>query len=149
MNANDMFLRFCEKNRCKAQLTGAFSFGADADALAELVLQGKKTATSSAFACYEAEREPLPRAGQYFVVLNSRNEAVCVIRTTLVYVCSFDKVAPLHAAKEGEGDGSLSYWRQVHEAFFTHELQSIGQHFSRKIPVVCEEFEVAYKEETE
>lgn len=146
MKADEMFAQFLKEKNLPQTNFEAFSFGTDADLLAEFVLQGKKTACSSAYEVYAHEKAPLPTAGQYCVVLDSRNEAVCVVRTNLVYVCAFEKVAPLHAAKEGEGDGSLSYWRRVHEEFFTKELENIGQTFDRQMPVVCEEFEVVYKE---
>ena len=122
----------------------AWSFGDDADGLAALVRGGIKTATCSAYDLYEAEGEDLPKAGDTSVILDSRDEAVCIIRTTRVYVIPFDEVTAEHAFREGEGDRSLEYWRQVHEAFFKEELASAGLEFSGNSKVVCEEFEVVY-----
>ena len=122
----------------------AWSFGDDADGLAALVRAGLKTATSSAYDLYEAEGEDLPQAGDTSVILDSRDEAVCIIRTTRVYMVPFDEVSPEHAFREGEGDRSLEYWRKVHEAFFKDELASAGLEFSGNSRVVCEEFEVVY-----
>ena len=123
----------------------AWAFGDDADKLAELAAQGVKTATSSAYALYKAEGETLPEAGEYSVILDSHDNAVCIIKTTKVYVASFDKVSEAHAYKEGEGDRSLGYWREVHEKFFADCLKEAGLSFSKKMKVVCEEFEVVYK----
>ncbi len=120
----------------------AWSFGDDADALAELVKTGKKTATSSAHIFYELEDEDLPEVGETSIILDSNEDAVCIIRTTKVQVVPFDKVSSEHAAKEGEGDCSLEYWRQVHRDFFTEELQEINKEFDEKMLIVCEEFEV-------
>ena len=147
MKAEKMFSLFAKENCIKEEKFDVFSFGCDADALAALVSQGKKTATTSAYDLYLQENIPLPQVGAYSVVTDSRDEAVCVIRTTLVYVCAFDKVAPFHAAKEGEG--SLLEWKKVHEAFFTCELEHAGLEFHKKIPVVCEEFEVVYPKKEE
>ena len=122
----------------------AWQFGDDPDELAALVLSGRKTATASAYPLYELEGEPLPKAGEYSVVLNSRDEAVCVIRTTKVQIVPFDQVTARHAAREGEGDLSLAYWRKVHRAFFIGEMQSVGRTFDESMPVVCEEFERVY-----
>lgn len=122
----------------------AWSFGDDADGLAELVRMGIKTATSSAYDVYEDESEPIPQVGEYSVILDSRSEAVCIIRTTKVYVTAFDQVTAEHAYKEGEGDRSLAHWREVHQAFFTQELAMIHRRFDEGIRVVCEEFEVVY-----
>ena len=122
----------------------AWAFGDAPDKLASLVLAGQKTGTSSAQPVYEAQGEPIPRAGEYSVILDSRGDAVCVIRTTRVYLMPFREVTAHHAAREGEGDLSLEYWRQVHEAFFTREMASIGRAFDEDMNVVCEEFERVY-----
>ena len=121
-----------------------WAYGDDPDALAELTRTGVKTATASAGPLYELEGEPLPTSGEYSVILNSRGEAVCVIRTTRVYTVPFDRVSEEQAFREGEGDRSLEYWRRVHEDFFRAELEEAGLAFSPEMPVVCEEFEVVY-----
>ena len=122
----------------------SWAYGDDADRLAELTRTGVKTATASAGIWYEIEDEPLPEAGEYSVILNSRDEAVCVIRTTRVYTVPFCEVSAEQAYREGEGDRSLVYWRQVHERFFRTELAGAGLTFSPDMPVVCEEFETVY-----
>ena len=121
-----------------------WAYGDDSDLLAELTRMGVKTATSSAGPLYGLEGEPLPQAGEYSVILNSRDEAVCVIRTTRVYTVPFDEVSAEHARREGEGDRSLTYWRRVHEEFFRRELAEAGLTFTCDMPVVCEEFEMVY-----
>ncbi len=122
----------------------AWAYGDDLDRLAELTRAGGKTATASAGVWYERGEEPLPRTGEYSVILDSREEAVCVIRTTRVFTVPFDQVTAEHAQKEGEGDRSLAHWRRVHEDFFRAELAEAGLEFSPDMPVVCEEFEVVY-----
>lgn len=122
----------------------AWCFGGAPDKLAELVLHGKKTATASAYPLYKADGEELPKVGEYSVILDSKDEAVCVIRTTKVYVETFENVSERHAALEGEGDLSLEYWRCVHREFFTDELKPYGMKFDEKMKVVCEEFEKVY-----
>ena len=122
----------------------AWSFGEAPDKLADLVLQGIKTATCSAYDLYQINNEPLPQAGDYSVILNSSEEAVCIIKTIKVYVTEFKNVSEEHAFKEGEGDRSLEYWRKVHESFLTNELSSVHRSFDEHTKVVCEEFEVIY-----
>ena len=121
-----------------------WAYGADPDTLAELTRTGVKTATASAGVWYEGGGEPMPKAGEYNVILNSRDEAVCVTHTTRVYTMPFCEVTAGHAYKEGEGDRSLACWRKVHEDFFRAELEEAGVEFSPSMPVVCEEFEVVY-----
>ena len=125
----------------------AWAFGDDPDTLAELVRTGVKTATASAYPFYKLEGEDLPKAGEYSVILNTKDEAVCIIRTTKVYVTPYREVTAEQAWKEGEGDRSLNYWRRVHEAFFRKELEAVGLDFTENMGVVCEEFEVIYPKE--
>ena len=125
----------------------AWAFGDDPDTLAELVRNGIKTATASAYPFYELEGEDLPKAGEYSVILDTKDEAVCIIRTTKVYVTPYREVTAEQAWKEGEGDRSLDYWRRVHEAFFRKELEEAGLTFTEDMGVVCEEFEVVYPKE--
>ncbi len=129
----------------KSGLSGdydAWAFGGEPDELAELVKKGIKTATCSAFCFYELEGEELPKAGGYSIVLDSKGNAVCIIRTTKVYTERFDRVSAEHAFKEGEGDRSLEYWRKVHREFFGEELRTIGREFDESLMLVCEEFEL-------
>lgn len=123
----------------------AWSFGEAPDILADLVLRGIKTATCSAYDLYLTHNEPLPQTGDYSVILNSNEEAVCIIKTLKVYVTEFRQVSEEHAFKEGEGDRSLEYWRKVHVRFMTNELASVEKSFNENTKVVCEEFEVVYK----
>lgn len=122
----------------------SWSFGDAPDKLAALVKNGIKTATCSAYDLYQTEGEPIPKAGDYSVILDSKGEAICIVKTTKVYVTAFDQVSQEHAYKEGEGDRSLEYWRKVHIDFLTRELAGINKAFTKKTQVVCEEFELVY-----
>lgn len=122
----------------------AWSYGAAPDDLADLTLKGIKTATASAYSLYELENEPLPKPGDFNIIMNSKDEAVCIIRTTRVNVMPFDEVDEDFAWKEGEGDRSLQYWRKAHIEFFKGEYARHGMAFDEKIKVVCEEFERVY-----
>ena len=124
----------------------AWGFGDDADTLAKLVKNGIKTATCSAHVFYEIEDEDLPKKGDYNIILDSNENAVCIIKTINVYITRFNAVSEEHAYKEGEGDRSLEYWRKVHKEFLTEELKSLNQEFDENMELVCEEFEVVYKE---
>lgn len=139
MTANEMWKLYSQKEQVDAAFD-AWAFGTDADVLAQLVLEGTKTATASAYPLYALEGEPLPRTGQYSVVLNSREEAVCIIRTEKVFTADFCRVDERQAWKEGEGDRSLAYWQQVHRTFFTACMEEAGLAFDENMKVVCEEF---------
>lgn len=143
MTAQEMWAKFADQTGISDEYD-AWAFGDDPDTLAQLVTEGIKTGTSSAYAFYPLENEPLPQVGEYNVILDSRERAVCITRTTRVYVTTFREVSSDHAWKEGEGDRSLSYWRKVHEDFFTKDLASAGLTFDWDMKVVCEEFSKVY-----
>ncbi len=127
----------------------AWQFGVEADTLAQLVIDGVKTATSSAYDLYEIDKEPIPKEGSYHIILNSRDEAVCLIKIIKVSFSPFNQVTQEHAFKEGEGDRTLDYWKQAHINFFTSLFEEYGLHFTTDKQVVLEEFEVIYpKKET-
>ena len=77
------------------------------DLLADLVLKGEKTATASAYDLYALEDEPLTQEGTFDVILDSQNQAVCIVEITRVSVRPFNQVSTQHAFKEWEGDKSL------------------------------------------
>ncbi|HHS7835002.1 TPA: ASCH domain-containing protein [Streptococcus pneumoniae] len=112
--------------------------------LACLVFKGEKTATASAYDLYVLEDEPLPQVGTFDVILDSQNQSVCIVEITKVSVELFNQVSAQHAFKEGEGDKSLAYWRQVHEDFFTDCLGEVGLTFTPESKVVLEEFRKVY-----
>lgn len=144
MTAEEMWKLFSEKNGVKNEEYEAWAFGDDSDKLAELTVKGIKTAACSAYCWYESGEEKLPKAGEYSVVLDSKDNAVCVIKTTKVYIERYNNISEEHAFKEGEGDRSLEYWRRVHKEFFTNELSEAGKEFSEDMKLVCEEFEVVF-----
>jgi uncharacterized protein YhfF len=115
-----------------------------ADNLAQLVLEGTKTATASNFLLYEIEKEALPYVGLYNIILDGNGEAAAIAVTTSVEVVPFDEVTEEHAYLEGEGDRTLKDWREGHEDFFKKELEKVNETFHNKIPVVCERFKVLY-----
>lgn len=145
MTGKELWDLFAKENNIEENNYEAWAFGVEADVLANLVVTGEKTATASAYPLYEVEEEPLPAAGEYSVILDSKDNAVCVIQTTKVYVIPFNEVTEEHAFKEGEGDKSLEYWREVHKKFFTECIEEAGLKFTSDMKVVCEEFVVVYK----
>ena len=113
-----------------------------ANELADLVLSGTKRATACLVWIYEARGMPVPKAGDLSVVTRWDGQPVCVIETTRVEIRPYDEVDADFAATEGEGDGSLAFWREAHWRFFSRECQRIGRMPDLKMPVVCERFKV-------
>ena len=118
----------------------------DANTLAELVLSGTKKATASLLWTYEVTEKPLPSPGSLSVVTNWEGKPLCVIETDDVQITAYNQVSDAFAATEGEGDGSLDYWRKVHWLCFERECARIDKEPTLEMPVVCETFEVVYSE---
>ena len=109
--------------------------------LLDLVLQGKKRATSSSLASFRAEGTAVPKEGELSVITDWDGHPCCVIRTTKVRVIPYQDLPFGLARLEGEDD-TLASWRKNHEAFFREEGKSLGYSFSENMEVVFEEFEV-------
>jgi len=120
----------------------AFQFGVSADWLADLVIEGKKTATTSGYLFYELENEAIPQVGEHNIILNGQDEPVAVIQIQSVEVMPMNEVKEDFALAEGEGD--YQFWWEAHEAFFTEGLKEYGKVFSPEMLVVCERFEKVY-----
>ncbi len=115
------------------------------DELAALVLKGIKTATSSWYESYSVEKEPIPKVGEQSYILNSKDEPMCVIEVTQVEIRPFLEVSNDHAYLEGEGDRSLTYWRQAHESFFISYGKEINLSWDAETQnIVCEIFKIVH-----
>ena len=144
MTPQEMWNKYKQINPSIGDEIDAWAFGVEPDLLADLVLRGEKTATASAYDLYALEVESLPQEGTFDIILDSQNQAVFIVEITGVSVEPFNQVSAQHAYKEGEGDKTLTYWRQVHEDFFTDCLGEAGLIFRPESKVVLEEFRKVY-----
>ncbi|MEX6015314.1 ASCH domain-containing protein [Mammaliicoccus sciuri] len=148
-NIESYWATFSKKNLSKdihKKLPDHWMFGDGSqkmgDELAELVLKGIKKATCSAKKIHEIEKEKYPQVGQYDIVLNGRNEPVCIIQYTEISIIPMNKVTAEFAALEGEGDLTYKYWYDEHVKFFKNEFMKYSLKFSQDIELVCQKFEV-------
>jgi len=121
----------------------AFSFGdsaALADELATLVVAGKKRATASLPIQFESEGVAPPAAGDVSIVMRGDGTPVGIIETTDIRLVPFGEVDADFAATEGEGDGSLAYWRKAHTNFFGRLTERLGGRLDDASLVLCERF---------
>lgn len=88
------------------------------DQLVAAILSGEKTTTTSLVAGYELDGEPLPKAGDRAVVIDSAGESVCIEEITEVRVVRLADVDLDHAVGEGEGFTTVAEWRVGHEEFW-------------------------------
>lgn len=132
-----------------AQIPEAWAFGATpdhADGLLDLVLDGTKTATASSMWDYAHSGEPVPEAGLLNIILDGRGIPRALLETVSVDVVPFDEVTAEHAFAEGEGDRSLTHWREVHERFWREHSEN-PRGFEPDMPVLCERLRLLYAPE--
>lgn len=126
----------------------SFGFGDEpnlAEELAALVLAGQKRATTSLAEEYTALGEPLPQAGNLSIIVRGDGRPVALVECTRVDTVPFEDVDERFAATEGEGDGSLAYWRAVHLEYFGELCKRLGGKFEPHMPVICQVFRVICK----
>ncbi|QPK93826.1 ASCH domain-containing protein [Actinomyces sp. zg-332] len=129
------------------EYTDSYYFGFDektANELLELVLLGKKLATSSALISYELCSENLPKIGDYNVITDFVGNPRCVIYTKNVRFIPFNEMTFEICKSEGE-DECLETWREKHKKFFIEDGKELGYEFSEDMIVVFENFEVVHK----
>ena len=119
-----------------------------ANELAQLVLRGTKRATAGSVWSCEADGRRIPISGDLSIVTNWSGEPLCIIETESVEVLPFSEVSSEFAATEGEGDGSLSFWREAHRPYFSRECARAGREFAENMLVACERFKVVYRPST-
>ena len=112
-----------------------WTFGTDTDKLVKLVLEGKKTATTSLH-----EYDNLSNLDDISVLTDSKDNSVCIIKTKKVIVTEFKNITWDLARFEGENN-SLEEWRKVHKDFFI----KIDSTFNDDTKVIFEIFEVIEK----
>jgi uncharacterized protein YhfF len=111
-------------------------------ALLALIKQGSKRAGSSLLWSYAPSQEPLPAVGDIAIVLDHLQQPALITRNLTVEITPYEQVSAAYAAIEGEGDGSLAYWREVHWAYFARECERLGLAATASMPVVCVTFEL-------
>jgi len=115
-----------------------------ASRLATLVLSGKKRATASLLRDYERGSDPLPRPGDFVLVVDGRGHPKCIWRTTEVRVKTLIEVDDDLAWDEGEGDRTRDWWLAAHREYFTAQARREGFEMHDTIETVFERFEVVW-----
>ena len=122
---------------------GAFGDSAElSNELLALIRDGRKRGGACLLWTYEALNESLPEVGDIEIVLDHLNEPALIVRTVEVDAKPFRDVGADFAAVEGEGDGSLEYWRREHWNYFSRECVRLGREPDESMIVICETFEV-------
>ena len=134
-----------------AQKYSSFSSGyfcadeLNANRCADLILRGEKRASCSLEYWYCHEGEDMPAEGHLHVVTDWAGEPVCIVEVTSVQTAKFSEVTADFAFEEGEGDKSLSWWREEHWAFFSRECEQLGITPTEDMLLVLERFKVIHR----
>jgi uncharacterized protein YhfF len=105
--------------------------------LVDLVLRGEKTSTASLRAMYQPfTTDPLPRAGERFVLVGHADEPCGTVEVTRVEVVPLGNVSVQFAIAEGEGYTSAEDWRVAGLRYWGES----GYEVTGATLVVCEWF---------
>ncbi|MEM1239391.1 MAG: ASCH domain-containing protein [Cyanobacteria bacterium P01_H01_bin.26] len=115
-----------------------------ANTLGRLVQQETKTATCSSLWEWEAEQRTLTKVGTHTIVLDGKENPLCITKTTEVIIQAFNEVDAQFAYDEGEGDRTLEFWQHKHWRYFERVLSDIGRAPMLTMPPVCERFQVVF-----
>jgi len=117
------------------------------DELVALVLDGTKTATAGLVADFVVDGDPIPRAGDRFVVVDPDGRPVAIIETTECRITTVAAVDDAFAIDEGEGFADAADWRRAHERFWGGYIEDLrgrlgdpGFEIGDSTFVVCERF---------
>lgn len=116
----------------------------DANECAELVIRGIKQATATSLWWYEKNNESLPKEGDRYIITDWNGNAKAIIETTKVAPTLYSEITAEFAMIEGEGDKSLEYWKEVHQAYYTREMEPYGEIFTEDMIIICEYFKTIY-----
>jgi uncharacterized protein YhfF len=119
------------------------------EVISELARLGKKRGTAHLEIDFELTGVARRAVGDYWVILNSANDPLCLVRVTNIEVHPFEKVSAEFAASEGEGDLSRDYWATVHRRYFMKLCEKFGREWREDMPTVCESFELIHTIEKE
>ena len=108
------------------------------------LLAEKKRAAFSTYAVYAIDNEILPVSGEFYIVKNAEEEAVCAIQIQRVEILPFNEVPWTLAALEGE-DENLQEWRERTREILEEESEIIGYEFREDIKLVFMEFKIVMR----
>jgi len=112
--------------------------------LLSLVLSGRKTAIFTSYSTFAIDGEPLPLAGELYLVVNKKNEPICVIEFDNVQIVPYNEVTWQMSSLEGE-DENLEAWREKQREYLEDEGAVVGFEFTPDIKLVFQTFRVVYR----
>jgi uncharacterized protein YhfF len=115
-----------------------------ADELATQVAVGEKRATARLLRDFTELGKPMPKPGDFSVVIDGKSSPRCIVQTLHVDVKTLRDVDESFAWDEGGGDRSLEWWRSAHARYFKRQGAREGFAVEDGTEVVLERFEVVW-----
>ena len=116
-----------------------------ADQLGYLVKSGVKTATSMLLWGSEQDKDSIfPYVGEIDIIVDGGGEPLCIIELVEVETRPFNTIDEQFAFDYGEGDRTLTWWRETMWAYYLTECQALGREPSEDMPLVCLRFQLLY-----
>jgi uncharacterized protein YhfF len=112
--------------------------------LADLVMARMKRATASLARDYGEDREPIPRPGDFVLVVDGEGCPRFIWRTTELTIKPLSEVDEAFAWDEGEGDRTRDWWLAAHRRYFGRQASREGFEFDDNILTAFERFEVVW-----
>jgi uncharacterized protein YhfF len=125
-------------------VVGAFGNSPEmATELADLVMAGIKRATASLALDYGEGREPMPKPGDFVMMLDGVGRPRFIWQTTEVTIKPLSQVDEAFARDEGEGDRTRDWWLDAHRRYFARQSTREGFEIDDEILTVFERGRVA------
>lgn len=117
----------------------------DADRLAELVVNGKKKASSGLYSLYNQYNVAIPEVGDKQIVTDFDGKARAIIVTKRVDIIPFNKITEEYAELDmGTDIDPLKKWRKAHWGFFENFMKENKKKLTEDMLIVCESFETIW-----
>ena len=120
-------------------------FSTKVDYISGLAAEGLKRGTCHMALDFEVTGVKRRNPGDYWVVVDSKNTPLAVVRVTKIEVRPFNEIGEEFSSVENEGDGSFKYWYDGHLGFFQRQCAAWGKEWHMDAPCVCESFDLIYK----
>jgi uncharacterized protein YhfF len=94
--------------------------------LADLAMTGIKRGTVSLARDYGEGREPMPKPGNFVMMLDGERRPRFIWRTTEVTIKPLSEVDEAFAWDEGEGNRTRDWWLDAHRRYFARQARREG-----------------------
>lgn len=117
----------------------------DANRLAELIVSGKKNASSGLYLWYEEANADLPKIGTKYIITDFDGKAKALIEIKKVDTIPFNQISKDYAELDmGTEIEPLKKQKKAHWDFFANAMEESGKKPTEDMLVVCERFETIW-----